>query len=248
MINAISQLNTFQPEEHDSITRVALLVEYCGKDFHGSQFQPNRPTVQAEIQLALSKLGLTTSAVSFAGRTDAGVNAHGQVAHFDLPEGALKNIPNLAAALNARLPNTVSIRDFHLNAHPNFHSRREAQCKWYRYRIYNSRQRSALMGADCAHAPQLLNVEAMNQAAQNLLGSHFFTSFKDSSSPETNDLCTIWHIQVQRDGEFIKWLGISLVSFCLLGTLKIPCHQKVFYKCWLGATEPRQLHLLALKV
>ncbi len=206
MNNAISQFNnTFQPEEQDSTSRVALLVEYCGKDFHGSQFQPNLPTVQSELQSALSKLGLTTSAVSFAGRTDAGVNAYGQVAHFDLPAGALRNIPNLAAALNARLLNTVSIRDFQLNAHPNFHSRREAQCKWYRYRIYNNRQRSALMGNDCAHYPQFLDVERMNQAAQHLLGSHFFTSFKDSSSPETNDLCTIWHIQAQQDGDFINF-------------------------------------------
>lgn len=205
MTKAHSQFTHFQPEESDSIQRVALLVEYCGKNFHGSQFQPNVATVQAEIQKGLAKLGVPSSAVSFAGRTDAGVNAHGQVAHFDVCEGALKNIANLAAALNAQLPDTVAIRDFELNAHPTFHSRRDAAAKWYRYRIYNNRHRSALMGSDCAYYGHPLDELGMHFAAQHLLGSHCFSSFKDSSSPETNDWCIIYHTSVQRDGEFINF-------------------------------------------
>lgn len=205
MTDATVQTNDFQPEETDSIIRVALLVEYCGKKFFGSQFQPNRPTIQAEVQNALTRLGLETSAVSFAGRTDTGVNALGQVAHFDVAPDALKNIPTLPAALNAKLPDEIAIRACHLEVSPSFHSRREAEAKWYRYRIYNGRTRSALMGADCAHYPQLLDAVRMNEAAQLLLGRHDFKSFKDSDTVVTDDMCDIRYIHVARDGDFINF-------------------------------------------
>jgi tRNA pseudouridine38-40 synthase len=205
MTDATVQSQSFQPEETDSTIRIALLVEYCGHNFFGSQFQPNRPTIQSEVEEALKQLGLKTSAVSFAGRTDSGVNALGQVAHFDIAAEALRNIPFLPAALNAKLPDSIAVRASHFNVSPNFHSRREAQYKWYRYRIYNSRTRSALMGPHAAHYPQPLDVERMNQAAQLLLGSHDFKSFKDSDTVVTNDICDIKYIKIAKDGDFINF-------------------------------------------
>ena len=101
MTDSTIPVNFYQSEENRPISRVALLVEYCGLEFRGSQAQRNQPTVQAAVEIALQQLNLKTSAVSFASRTDAGVNAFGQVAHFDVTTDALVNVPNLASALNA---------------------------------------------------------------------------------------------------------------------------------------------------
>ncbi len=205
MTDVTVQPNFHQPEETDSTIRVALLVEYCGKFFHGSQFQPTVPTVQAAVESALKALNLQTSAVSFASRTDAGAHALGQVAHFDVPETALVNVSDLAAALNAKLPESVAIRNVKLNVGRDFHSRRDAQHKWYRYRIYNGKTRSAIVEPNSAHYHQELDEVRMDQAARLLLGTHDFKSFKDINTPITDDICTIRHIQVTRDSEFINF-------------------------------------------
>lgn len=191
-------------EENTQVQRIALLVEYCGSVFHGSQFQPQQATVQGSLENALQQLGLVdASAVSFASRTDAGVHALGQVAHFDVLPDALENIPDLASALNAVLPDSISVRDVHLGLERTFNSRRDAVAKWYRYKIYNSRNRSvwALRNAALLHRTEL-DAERMNQAASQLLGEHDFTSFKDRS-PEIDTLCDIQHVQVVRDGDMI---------------------------------------------
>jgi tRNA pseudouridine38-40 synthase len=206
MTDATVQRNDYQPEENDPTIRVALLVEYCGTAFHGSQFQPGQPTVQQAIQTGLAQLHLTTSAVSFAGRTDAGVHALSQVAHFDLPEKALHTIPHLPSALNAVLPESVSIRGAYINTGMQFNSRRDASCKWYRYSIYNSVNRSVWAARHAsALYRQPLDADAMNAAAQRLLGTHNFKSFKDSDTHVVNDICTVYHANVSRDGDFINF-------------------------------------------
>lgn len=204
MTDATISEQFYQPEENDPSIRVALLVEYCGLKFRGSQFQPNQPTVQFAVQDALNQLNLKTSAVSFASRTDAGVHALGQVAHFDILQDDLSNIPNLASALNAVLPENVAIRGVHQDIGRSFHSRRDACAKWYRYKIYNSPNRSvwAMQNAS-SQQRSALDADLMNQAASLLLGEHEFTSFKDLGSNVVNDFCHILHTKVVRDGEFI---------------------------------------------
>ena len=196
MLDTTGQLKNFSPEE---TIRVALLVEYCGKDFHGSQFQVGFPTVQQAFEDALRGLNLQTSAVSFAGRTDAGVNALGQVAHFDVPVGALNNIDNLAAGLNAHLPESVSVRDVHVNTGMNFNSRREAKAKWYRYVIHNNENRSVWANRQAStHFRPLLDADCMHAAAQLLIGRQDCKSFKDSDTPVTDDICHVRHASVTR--------------------------------------------------
>lgn len=201
MLDTTVQPKPLSPEES---TRVALLVEYCGKDFHGSQFQPNRPTVQQALQDALAKLNLQTSAVSFAGRTDAGVNAQGQVAHVDIVPAGLAKVPDLAAALNAMLPASVSVRAAHLDTGAHFNSRRDATHKWYRYVIYNHDYRSAWAAQTGAtHVRTPLNADLMRQAARLLLGTHDFKSFQDSDTEITETHCDIRHADVTKDGDFV---------------------------------------------
>jgi tRNA pseudouridine38-40 synthase len=204
MTDATTIDHIVQPEENDGTIRVALLVEYCGTSFHGSQFQPELPTIQGALQDALKRLNLETSAVTFAGRTDTGVHAVGQVAHFDVPEDGLRQVPDLVLALNAVLPATVAVRASRLDVGRPFHSRREAVAKWYRYKIYNSSHRSAWASQmPAAHYHYRLDETLMNQAAQLILGEHEFTSFKDSGSVVTSDICCIQHAKVVRDGDFI---------------------------------------------
>lgn len=190
------------PEE---TTRVALLVEYCGKAYHGNQFQPGLSTVQQALQTALASLNLKTSAVSFAGRTDAGVHAQGQVAHVDIETDKLANITNLRDALNAVLPEDIAVRSAFIGTSRQFNSRRDATAKWYQYRILNAPARSVWAGPNTTLVRKPLDVVSMNQAAQLLVGTHNFKSFKCADSAVTNDLCTVYHCQVHQDGTYVTF-------------------------------------------
>jgi tRNA pseudouridine38-40 synthase len=194
----------------DTSVRVALLLEYCGTAFQGNQFQPDQPTVQGALQDALRHLNLPASPVSFSGRTDAGVHALGQVAHADVSPAALRNVPDLVKALNALLPDSVSIRAAYPEAGRQFNSRRDAFCRWYRYRIYNAPHRSVWAERTAAaHYPTRLDASRMHQAAQMLLGSHDFQSFKGSDTDVTENQCRVRYAQVCRDGDFI---GFDIVA------------------------------------
>lgn len=188
--------------------RVALLVEYHGQPYAGSQFQSHKeeviPTVQSTLENALRQLNLTVSAVHFSGRTDAGVNARGQVAHFDIlqPDG-LKNIPRLAASLNAVLPETVSVKAVALNVNHQFHSQLSATHRWYRYTILNHPERSALAPRDSVWIKSPLDTERMNQAASELVGTHNFKNVKCLDSDTTNDICHISHASVRKEGNLV---------------------------------------------
>lgn len=182
------------------------MLEYYGKTFQGSQFQPDQPTVQGALQDALQGLNLPASPVSFSGRTDAGVHARGQVAHVDVSPVALGNVPDLAKALNALLPDSISIRAVYPETGRHFNSRRDALCKWYRYRIYNAPNRSVWAERTAsAHYSAKLDASRMHQAAQMLLGLHDFRSFKSSDTDVAEDHCCVRYAQVCREGDFIHF-------------------------------------------
>lgn len=210
MIDSTVQQDFNQPKELyplSDMMRIALLVEYCGSPFKGSQFQPEQPTIQASLEQALHLLNIKTPAVNFASRTDAGVHARGQVAHFDTTASALSNIDNLPAALNAVLPHTIAVRADYRNTGPLFNSQRDALCKWYRYRIYNAPHRSVWAGmhTDVYHHRPALDIERFHQAAQLLLGVHDFSSFQSHSREMPQPVCHVYGIQAVRDGDFINF-------------------------------------------
>jgi tRNA pseudouridine38-40 synthase len=182
--------------------RVVLLVEYCGCDFSGSQFQTNASTVQEAVQIALQQLNIVAGPVTFSGRTDAGVNAKGQVAHFDIPLDALKQVPNLLAALNATLADTVSVKDYTITQDFGFHSTASAEWRWYQYRIYNGAERTVWMPRDTVHIKPPLDVERMQRGARYFLGEQNFESFKClQADPAINPVCRVIHSQVYREGD-----------------------------------------------
>ena len=160
-----------------------LTIEYDGSAYNGWQRQTEAPTVQAEIERALGSMTHSTVTLLGAGRTDAGVHALGQVASFRCetrlsPEEILKG-------LNSLLPRDIAIRGC-CRMPDDFHARFSAKSKRYHYRILNRTTRAAV-GRDYAwfiHRP--LDVTAMGQAAERLIGLQDFKAFESAGSPRAH--------------------------------------------------------------
>lgn len=155
--------------------RIALGIEYDGREYFGWQSQRGGRTVQDALQIALSSVANEPIAVIAAGRTDTGVHALEQVVHFNV--STKRPIAAWVRGVNALLPKNVAV----LWAHPvseEFHARFSAQARSYRYVLINRSVRNAIQQgrAGWFHAP--LNLQKMRDAAQYLLGEHDFSAFR----------------------------------------------------------------------
>ncbi|MGI5868050.1 MAG: tRNA pseudouridine(38-40) synthase TruA [Kiritimatiellia bacterium] len=185
--------------------RYRILIAYDGTDFHGWQIQPGFRTVQQELGEALAPLSHDGQPVKVhgSGRTDAGVHADGQVAHFDLERVMAPH--QLRRAINGRLPN----RDVRvLAAEPvadDFDARRWAVGKEYRYRIWNAEVLHPLRRRDCAHVIKPIDLEAMRAGAGRFVGEHDFAAFTVNPSREIESTVReVFGIEVVQDGELIE--------------------------------------------
>jgi tRNA pseudouridine38-40 synthase len=158
--------------------RLALLVEYQGTAYGGSQIQKSVQTVQGALERALSSLTGESIRVALAGRTDAGVHARGQVASF--VTHSRHSAATFARGLNALLPPDVGIRAA-AEAPTGFDPRRHAITRWYRYTLCLAPQRPALLRHFVWHMPAKLDLEEMARAARSLTGSHDFAAFTQPS-------------------------------------------------------------------
>lgn len=155
--------------------RFRATVEYDGTDYCGFQRQiPAQPTVQSELERALSHIAQGDVTIVAAGRTDSGVHALGQVISFDLQWR--HGTDALCRAVNANLPADIALLSVD-KAVADFHPRYDAQRRTYRYYVYNRPRRSPLRRLYSWHVPQSLNLDAMNRAAQGLIGVHDFATF-----------------------------------------------------------------------
>jgi tRNA pseudouridine38-40 synthase len=179
--------------------RIALLVEYLGKQFSGSQTQAKARTVQSELEKALSVIARQPTKVTFSGRTDSGVHAQGQVAHFDIAEENL-DLWRLVWGLNGILPEDVSVRAAQL-VPATFHARFSAEERRYVYRILNSPQRSALLKDTYYFYPHSLDLSRMTKAAEVLVGDHDFGSFRSTSSDRGTSRCRVSQAKILNLGE-----------------------------------------------
>ncbi|MGB9430872.1 MAG: tRNA pseudouridine(38-40) synthase TruA, partial [Candidatus Acidiferrum sp.] len=161
-----------------------LTIAYDGTDFHGWQFQTNKPTVQGEIVSVLRRLTQENVLLLGAGRTDAGVHALGQVASFRT-QSAL-SAGEFQRALNALLPPAIRIVSAEEKG-PDFNARWSAKGKVYRYRIYRGKVVPPMLWRYVLHYPFPLDEDAMQNAAARFVGVHDFTSFAASTGSEDDD-------------------------------------------------------------
>jgi tRNA pseudouridine38-40 synthase len=175
------------------------LLEYSGKHLHGSQFQIGVRTVQSELERALSTYLRRETRVLFSGRTDSGVHAFGQVAHFDIVTADL-DIWRFCWALNGILAGDICVRAAQI-VPDDFHARFSAIRREYVYRLLNRRQRTVLLKDDHHFIPQPLDLNAMQQAASELIGSHDFASFKSTNTDRTTTICRVSRAELLNKGE-----------------------------------------------
>jgi tRNA pseudouridine38-40 synthase len=181
--------------------RYKITIEYDGTPFSGWQIQANGPSVQAELARAIE--GLTGQHIipRGAGRTDAGVHARGQVAHFDLMRDYAP--ARVRDALNFHLrPAPIAILDCE-TVDESFDARFSAQVRHYLYRICNRRAPLVLDRNRAWQVALPLNATAMQEAAQFLLGRHDFTTFRAAQCQAKSALRTLNSLDVTQDGETI---------------------------------------------
>ncbi len=183
------------------MTRYRLTLEYDGTGFCGWQRQTNGPSVQQAVETAIFGFAGETVAVTGAGRTDAGVHALGQVAHFDLAKQT--DAGTVRDALNAHLrPDAITVLAAEVVA-DDFNARFSAIERRYLYRIVNRRTPLALDRHRAWQVKTALDADAMHGAAQRLVGQHDFTSFRASLCQARSPLKTLDALDVERNGEQI---------------------------------------------
>jgi tRNA pseudouridine38-40 synthase len=186
----------------DSIQRIALVIQYLGTNFHGWQRQPNGRTIQEEIEKAVTSVVEYPITIHGAGRTDAGVHAAAQVAHFNY----LGPIPphKWAKILNARLPQDILIRAS-AQVPLTWHARFSALWRRYRYTIYTDKQPNVFVDSvswHYYHAP--LEESLIQTALHPLIGKHHLAAFRRSGSERKHSWVDIQVAQCYRQGSFLN--------------------------------------------
>jgi tRNA pseudouridine38-40 synthase len=180
--------------------RIALGVEYDGGALRGWQTQPGGATVQDELERALGRIAEEEIGVVCAGRTDAGVHAAGQVAHFDTR--ARRPLTAWVRGVNSFLPPAIAVRW----AHPvsdAFHARFSAQGRCYRYLLLDRAQRPGLWHGRAGWCHQPLDEERMRQSARILLGEHDFSAFRAADCQARTPVKTMRHAAIARVGDML---------------------------------------------
>ncbi len=182
------------------MVRIAVGIEYDGSAYAGWQAQASVPTLQRTLERALSQVAAEPVSLTCAGRTDAGVHACGQVAHFDT--GAARSLRGWVLGANSELPRDVSVTWARpVPAH--FHARYGAEARTYRYLISNRVARPALLAQRAAWIHRALDSPRMHQAAQWLLGEHDFSAFRAAECQAKSPVRRLERLQVERRGEFV---------------------------------------------
>ncbi len=190
--------------------RYQIIIEYDGTPFVGWQRQENGPSVQSALEQAVRKLTGEEGIVYGAGRTDAGVHARAQVAHFDLSSEWMTE--KIRDGLNYYLkPNPVAVLSCNAVA-AGFDARFDAIKRHYMYRIINRRAPLALEGQRAWAVKTPLDHEAMHKAAQYLIGKHDFTTFRSINCQAKSALRTLDEVRVEREGDTIE-ICINARSF-----------------------------------
>jgi tRNA pseudouridine38-40 synthase len=190
--------------------RFKVVIEYDGTRFVGWQIQAGGPSVQGVLTEAIASFSGENVALYGAGRTDAGVHALGQVAHFDLARDWRPD--RVRDALNAQLrPHPIAVLSAE-EVDPAFDARFSAKQREYRYRIVNRRADLALDRNRAWRVARKLDELAMHDAARRLVGRHDFTTFRAAECQAKSPVKTLDRLSVERSGEEIR-ISAAALSF-----------------------------------
>lgn len=181
--------------------RYRFCVGYNGFRYHGWQIQPDVRTVQGALERALARILDTTPdevTVQGAGRTDAGVHALAQVAHFDV-EHKRRTPRDLIRGLNALTDDDISLYALE-ETEPDFHARHDADAKVYRYRLWHREHLHPLFGTYTWCVPDSLDLEAMARLGAEFVGTHDFQSFRASGGTADTTIRTLEAFEVSTEG------------------------------------------------
>ena len=193
------------------MTRWAAGLEYDGAAFCGWQSQRDKCGAQDALQHAFSTLNKEPLVVHAAGRTDAGVHASMQIAHFDSDKEYPASV--WVRAANARLPKAIRVL-WVRKVSDDFHARYSAARRYYRYWVMNQPIASAILRGFCACYDAPLAEESMNDAAKRLLGQHDFSAFRAAACQAKTPVRTMFEVSVVRHG------GLLMLDFCASGFLQ----------------------------
>ena len=205
--------------------RYCAKIQYIGKNYAGSQKQPDEPTIQGELEKAISTLINTNIKTVFSGRTDAGVNAIGQVFHMDTVQPILISPANIGAndekkedivasnfldSLNEILPDDISVSDLK-EVPASFHAQKSAKSKHYQYELLNEESETNKNAKFLFASERIQNVEditgadvdleRMQTALNYIKGEHDFTSFKNAGTLNPSKVCFIEHAAISKNGD-----------------------------------------------
>ena len=189
--------------------RIALGLEYDGTSYNGWQRQRTGIGVQQRVEEALSEVADEPIEIVCAGRTDTGVHASGQVAHFDTSSARSRRGWLLGA--NSNLPDDISVT-WAQPVGDSFHARFSATARSYRYRILNRLERSALHRHRAWWVYEPLDAGCMHDAAQALVGRHDFSAYRAAGCQASSAIREITSIEVTRNGDWIL-LEVSANAF-----------------------------------
>jgi tRNA pseudouridine38-40 synthase len=182
---------------------IKLTIEYDGTNYLGWQVQPKGATIQGLIEEKLTLLTGEPIHLIGSGRTDAGVHALSQVAHFKAK--SLMEVLTIQRALNSLLPQDIVVRNVE-EVSEDFHARKQSKSKVYEYRILNRPVRSAFHRAYAWHIPQSLDLQEMKKATQELVGEHDFSSFRSVGSPTRTAVRKVTRAEWKRNRDgFIRF-------------------------------------------
>jgi tRNA pseudouridine38-40 synthase len=180
--------------------RIALGLCYDGSCWHGWQTQPSRQTVQDVLETALARFVAAPAATICAGRTDTGVHALQQVVHLDTE--AHRRDQSWVRGLNALLPPSISVQ-WALPVSPNFHARFDARARTYFYVLRCAAVRSPILVGRVGWIYDSLDVHAMREAADGLLGEHDFSAFRAAECQAASPVRTLEALTIRACGDFL---------------------------------------------
>jgi tRNA pseudouridine38-40 synthase len=192
------------------LPRFAVGIEYDGTAYAGWQSQSSAPSIQALTEQAFSSVANEPVALVCAGRTDAGVHAREQVAHFDT--NATRPLRGWLLGASSNLPRDISVA-WITPVPMHFHARYSAETRTYRYFIFNRRVRSSLVEKRATQIHKPLDHERMRAAAATFIGEHDFSAFRSSECQAKSTVRRLTKMSVERQGE---WIAIEVTANAFL--------------------------------